>query len=277
MLTVNLEQKLIESKKKTLKKFKSNELKGDLLLDQVKNILENSSKEDIEELKSRGFSNAIINANEKNKEKIFLRNIIDKINNNERIFTKSEIKDVAVSYGLRFLDIHYYEGSVPSDILLSMKKVEKENDVNHPSYYILAPKESFNLQVKPKDPLLFLLLKDNTYYLVKKWGNDLSVGRWLSNLFVRNSITLNISRVLLLCLLIVGLVYGIGLNIQDGVKWYEVIIPVYFALSIVFLLTSCVIGNEGEYEDVKWVKKFNPLLYLCTRDSNSFTYDSPYK
>lgn len=43
------------------------------------------------------------------------------------------------------------------------------------NYKILAPKESFNLQTRPKDPLLFLELAGGTYYLVHKWGNDLSV------------------------------------------------------------------------------------------------------
>lgn len=44
-------------------------------------------------------------------------------------------------------------------------------------FFIVAPATSFELQDRPIDPLLFCELGDDQFYLVHKWGNDLSVWR----------------------------------------------------------------------------------------------------
>lgn len=44
-------------------------------------------------------------------------------------------------------------------------------------FCIAAPATSFELQDRPIDPLLFCELGDGQFYLVHKWGNDLSVWR----------------------------------------------------------------------------------------------------
>lgn len=44
-------------------------------------------------------------------------------------------------------------------------------------FCIAAPATSFKLQDRPIDPLLFCELGDGQFYLVHKWGNDLSVFR----------------------------------------------------------------------------------------------------
>jgi hypothetical protein len=47
----------------------------------------------------------------------------------------------------------------------------------HLKIHIVAPKESFQLEEKPKDPLAFIELSTGDYYLLHKWGNDLSFTR----------------------------------------------------------------------------------------------------
>lgn len=50
------------------------------------------------------------------------------------------------------------------------------------SFCIAAPAESFDLQPRPIDPLLFCNLGDDQYYLVHKWGSDISWSRrWLKH------------------------------------------------------------------------------------------------
>jgi hypothetical protein len=46
--------------------------------------------------------------------------------------------------------------------------------------YIMAPKRFYELDDCDGDPLLFTRIGDNHYYLIAKWGNDVSVFRkWL--------------------------------------------------------------------------------------------------
>lgn len=52
-------------------------------------------------------------------------------------------------------------------------------------FHIAAPAESFQLQKRPIDPLLFCHLGDNQYYLVHKWGSDLSIWRASRRYFSR--------------------------------------------------------------------------------------------
>lgn len=43
--------------------------------------------------------------------------------------------------------------------------------------FIIAPASSFNLQEKPVDPLFMYQINDEYFFLVHKWGNDLSIFR----------------------------------------------------------------------------------------------------
>lgn len=214
-LTVNLESKLIESKRKTIKKINKQSNDSQLILNQVQSILENDSENDLNLLKDIGFGGAIESANDiqklHDKQKSVSKNIL-----NERIFTLEEIKTIAINYGLRFLPTRYYKGSLPNELPLKIKEFEnlgfdlglnedsmsiaeswslsdylRNGDSTSASkkysYFILAPKESFNLQPRPKDPLLFAMLSDGTYYLVHKWGDDLSIWNYIKNLGKRNT------------------------------------------------------------------------------------------
>ena len=43
--------------------------------------------------------------------------------------------------------------------------------------------ESFNLEKKPKDPMMFYEINNEYFYLIHKWGNDLNVFRAIMPLF----------------------------------------------------------------------------------------------
>lgn len=112
----------------------------------------------------------------------------------ERIFTLAAIKDICVTYGLRFLPTSYYKGALDEGIgaaVQAFKDVNGKEVVMYyiPSshawgtntatgksqYFIAAPTASFNLSPRPKDPLLFAALGNDRFYLIHKWGDDLSV------------------------------------------------------------------------------------------------------
>lgn len=102
----------------------------------------------------------------------------------DRVFHISQIEAICNKYYLRFLSAEYYKGIIDKDLPTKVTNFEAAYNVkcNSRNTKIVAPIESFRLQEKPKDPLLFYQINDEYYYLIHKWGNDLSVLRNLYNL-----------------------------------------------------------------------------------------------
>lgn len=128
------------------------------------------------------------NANHKGTEKF----------NQERVFHISQIKSLCEKYRLRFLPTPYYKGSIDKETASKISQFEIAYDQKcggwipakysrdlylNGNTFIVAPSSSFELQEKPKDPLLFFMINDEFYYLIHKWGNDLSVFRRILRLF----------------------------------------------------------------------------------------------
>lgn len=205
LLTVDLEKKLVNTRKATISRALVIQQEQEGLLGEANKLLQNSTEEDVNYLRRIGFNSAV-RANEDVISGIAeTKRVINSLNTNPRIFTTNEIKTVCVQYGLRFLDTDLYKGSLPADLAIHIKdalEVNKDNyrtksrgyrEISAPDLMIAAPKESFNLQARPVDPLLFLKLNNGNYYLVHKWGDDLSVFRYVTNLVRRNDWTAALS------------------------------------------------------------------------------------
>ena len=89
-----------------------------------------------------------------------------------RIYHIDHIKKVSIDYRLRFLDIKYFKNKLPIEALKQIKKLEKEHKTKLSEFKIMAPSVLFRLE-KKDDPLLFVPLGNEYYYLIHKWGNDL--------------------------------------------------------------------------------------------------------
>lgn len=182
MFNVNLEKELISSKKASLSKEEQ------VVLAEAEKILNNSTEEDINILKKMGL-NYSVEKSKKLENKIKFIKAFDKT----RVFTEQEIKSLCQTYGLRFLGINKYKGEV--DPLLPTKVKEFEaihkqvmgtdsnswrTEFRYDNFMICAPKESFKLSERPRDPLLFYPIKNSdgdltgSYFLVHKWGGDIS-------------------------------------------------------------------------------------------------------
>lgn len=280
LLTINLEKKLIQEKTKEIAKLKKQSDVEAEILEATTNILATSVKEDIEALQRAGLTNAIKEVeNVKNKLRSNERKT-EELNDNPRIFTESEIKSIAIRYGLRFLPSDMYKGNLPNDLGQKIKDCENiygrksSNSYYVSPYYILAPKESFQLQSKPKDPLMFLSIGNDKYYLIHKWGNDLSITRWFSNLFVRNEDSFFVMLSLSITIAIFSLIelfsnQGIifrhfAMNECQDKAWNEVscdghylllwIVPLV-SLFISFLATGVKSDNET-FNRYTWKSKF---------------------
>ena len=96
-----------------------------------------------------------------------------------KIYSINTIKRVCIDYRLRFLDIKYFKNKLPNEVYQKINSLEKTHNTNIGDFKIMAPSALFRLE-KTDDPLLFVPLGNNYYYLVHKWGNDLHPFRKLS-------------------------------------------------------------------------------------------------
>ena len=197
MLTINLEKSLVRNKRKLLTKEEI------LILDQMNKLEENTEVNDLRSKLGMWNENTSVSHKAKSKLKIYEKFSAD------RIFHKDDIRKLCLSYGLRFLPSNNFNGELDFELPKKIKLFEEKYDCDVDSYnsYIAAPGKSFHLQKKPVDPLFFVKLPDDYYYLVHKWGKDISVLRWLSNLTVRT--TAKASMWLLISAFIIGFIVGL--------------------------------------------------------------------
>lgn len=95
----------------------------------------------------------------------------------KRVFHVSQIEKICNKYLLKFLPISHFRGEIDAELpqkVLNFELIYNEN-VSQYNSYIIAPSKSFELEERPKDPLLFYKINDEYYYLIHKWGNDLSI------------------------------------------------------------------------------------------------------
>jgi hypothetical protein len=103
--------------------------------------------------------------------------IFDKLESSE-IYHIDQIEQICVNYRLRFLDSKYFKGKLPYEAISKIKTLEEEHDTSLKGFKIMAPSKLFKLE-NADDPLLFAPIGNDYYYLIHKWGNDLSPFRRL--------------------------------------------------------------------------------------------------
>lgn len=95
----------------------------------------------------------------------------------ERIYPGNAIKALCVKYRLRFLDAGLFKGVIPDQAVLAIRQLERQVGEPITSFKMMAPSERFRLCDSEVDPLLFVPVGNDRYYLVHKWGNDLGLRR----------------------------------------------------------------------------------------------------
>ncbi|WP_432411256.1 hypothetical protein [Rasiella sp. SM2506] len=90
----------------------------------------------------------------------------------EKIYHISDIKKICVAYRLRFLDSHFFKKEIPEEAISKIRHLEKEHNSTFNSFKIVAPAKLLKLE-NADDPLLFLPLGNDYFYLIHKWGKDL--------------------------------------------------------------------------------------------------------
>lgn len=89
------------------------------------------------------------------------------------IFHIDQIKNICIDYRLRFLGSHLYKSTIPPEAVSKINALEKNHNATLNGFMIMAPSKQFHLE-SYDDPLLFAPIGNDYYYLIHKWGNDLS-------------------------------------------------------------------------------------------------------
>lgn len=175
MTTINLEKSLIRENRKLA-------IPKELLLineyDKFATLVENDAL-------SRVGLNRTLKEGKNIKNRINLNNEQTKAFTQERVFHISQIKGICEKYRLRFLPTLEYRGIIDNELPNKISTFEIAYNLKCNTYNtrIVAPMESFELQKRPKDPLMFYKINDEYFYLIHKWGNDLNISRAILPLF----------------------------------------------------------------------------------------------
>ncbi|WP_284652322.1 hypothetical protein [Flavobacterium terrisoli] len=103
----------------------------------------------------------------------------------DKIFHLEQIKTLCIDYRLRFLDSNIFKNNIPEEAISKIRVLEKEHSTSLEGFKIVAPSKSFHL-LNYDDPLLFIPIGNDYYYLVHQWGNEMNPLRKLLVLPVKN-------------------------------------------------------------------------------------------
>lgn len=96
-----------------------------------------------------------------------------------RIFSIENIKKVCIDYRLRFLESARFKNHFPEEALAEIRQLENLHHTRLAHFMIMAPTHAFRLD-NYDDPLLFVPLGNDYFYLVHQWGNEINAWRkWL--------------------------------------------------------------------------------------------------
>ncbi|QAA80754.1 hypothetical protein EI546_02970 [Aequorivita sp. H23M31] len=94
------------------------------------------------------------------------------------IFHLNDIREICVTYRLRFLDSHYFKGEIPEEAISKIRDIENKHQTKLGNFKIVAPAKLLKLE-NADDPLLFAPIGNGYFYLIHKWGRDLNPFRKL--------------------------------------------------------------------------------------------------
>ncbi|CAM1368360.1 hypothetical protein [Tenacibaculum xiamenense] len=172
------------------------------------------------------------------------------------IFHINQIKKICVNYRLRFLDTHLFKGDYPEEALIEIRRLEKLHNIQLKGFRIIAPSRLFKLK-ETDDPLLFVPLGNDYYYLIYQWGNDLHPLRKLKFWPAKNVENLAISVFLasFICTLITHtLFFGEGTNFV-----YALVLFLFYLKGFIGWVLFFGISSGKNFSEYCWESPFNKI------------------
>ena len=171
-----------------------------------------------------------------------------------KIYHLDQIREVCIQYRLRFLDIKYFKNDLPESAHQAIQDIETNHGTVLADFKVMAPSVLFRLERKD-DPLLFVPMGNNYYYLVHKWGNDLHPLRKLLMWPFKNIWNL------LLTVLAVSWVatemtpMGLFTKTPDGASYWMLYFFMFNAIASIVLFYGFALGKN--FNPAIWNSKYN--------------------
>ncbi|WP_073191876.1 hypothetical protein [Psychroflexus salarius] len=151
-----------------LERVRNRDNSGEKLLDQIKTIFD-QVEDKYNSIQSKLNNSDDVDFND------FDLDLLESKN----VYHISHIQKICIDYRLRFLDSSYFKNEIPFEAIQKIKNLEQEHETELKGFKIMAPSKLFKLE-NADDPLLFAPIGNGYYYLIHKWGNDLSPFRKLA-------------------------------------------------------------------------------------------------
>jgi hypothetical protein len=189
----------------------------------------------------------------KNQQLINLEYDISKLNS-DNLFHVDQIRKICIDYRLRFLDVKLFKGKIPNEAIKKLEEFKNQHKNLDLELKIMAPSKLFELE-NYDDPLLFAKLEDGYYYLIHKWGNDLSFFRKLKVWPYKNLINILVF-ISLISLLITALVPG---NIfyykgNPGAEFFITFLFILKSVIAIFIYYGFSLGKN--FNEFIWNRKY---------------------
>lgn len=171
-----------------------------------------------------------------------------------RVYHLETIKKVCIDYRLRFLDLKYFKGALPEAAYDQIDAVEKQHQTNLSDFKIMAPSILFRL-VRTDDPLLFVPMGNDHYYLIHKWGNDLSPFRKAMVWPFKSVWTLLLTLLAVSYALTLITPMGLFTKTPDASTFWMLYFFMFKALASIVLFVGFALGKN--FNPAIWNNKYN--------------------
>ncbi len=170
-----------------------------------------------------------------------------------KIFHLSQIKNICVTYRLRFLSTSFFKGDLPPEAISAIKQLERTHSTTLRNFKIIAPAEFFRLE-NADDPMLFAPIGNNYFYLVHKWGKDMHPLRKLMKWPLKNLENLIIFSFFASFLLSFGIREVFFSRFQETSEF--LVIFMYTFKSVIGLILFYGIALGKNFSSGNWNSKF---------------------
>ncbi len=200
-----------------------------------------------EDLKKNRIANSLNDKNNKNFNKMKFENMETK-----NIFHKDTIKSICVQYRLRFLDSNLFKGDYPNNITKVISDIEKKHETTLSNFMIMAPSKLFKIK-SPDDPILFVPIGNDYYYLIHKWGEEFNYLRKLLVLPFKNIDNLTVFSIL------VSVFFAlVGKLFMPGLTSSEVFILFLFLVKgFIFIFFYMFFLTRRNFSESIWNSKYD--------------------
>jgi len=166
-----------------------------------------------------------------------------------RIYHLDQIRDICIDYRLRFLDLSYFKPQLPEEAKNAIADLESTHETRVDGMKILAPSRLFKLEDKD-DPLLFVPMGNNYFYLIHKWGNDLHPLRRILVWPFKNVVNLTLCVLLFSYLLTLLVPNGLFSRNDSAAEFWIIFFFMFKSVAAIVIYYGFAMG-----------KNFNPAIW----------------